>query len=152
MTLPSPRRLYTFVATAEAVTWTLLLIGMFLKYVTETTELGVRIGGMLHGIVFIAYVLVTVIVWIDGRWSTKHGLIALLSAVPPLVTLWTERWLDRGGHLASTWRLQAKGEAATPFERIVSGGLRRPLAAAGALVVAVVVLTGVALVAGPPAG
>lgn len=140
------------VATAEAVTWTLLLIGMFLKYVTKTTELGVRIGGMLHGIVFIAYVLVTVIVWIDRKWPTKHGLVALASAIPPLLTLWTERWLDRDGQLANTWRLQDKGAAVTPFEKVVSGALRRPGPAAAALVIAVIVLTGIALLVGPPVG
>lgn len=152
MTLPSPRRLYMIVATAEAVTWTLLLIGMFLKYVTKTTELGVRVGGMLHGIVFIAYVLVTIIVWVDRKWPAKQGLVALASAIPPLLTLWTERWLDRDGHLPTAWRLLAKGEAVTVPEKVVSGALRRPALAALALVVAVAVLTGLALLVGPPAG
>lgn len=152
MTLPSPRRLYTTVATAEAVTWTVLLIGMFLKYVTKTTELGVRIGGMLHGIVFIAYVLVTFIVWIDQKWPAKQGLVALVSAVPPLVTLWTERWLDADGHLGGAWRLRTKGAAVTPFEKVVSGALRRPGLAALVLLVAIVALTGVALLVGPPVG
>lgn len=152
MSLPSPRRLYTVVATAEAVTWTLLLIGMFLKYVTETTELGVRIGGMAHGVVFIAYVLVTVIVWVDQKWPAKQGVVALASSIPPLLTLWTERWLDRGGHLGSTWRLRTKGAAVTAPEKAVSGALRRPGLAALALVVAVAVLTGIALLVGPPVG
>lgn len=150
--LPSPRRLFITVATAEAVTWTLLLIGMFLKYVTETTELGVRIGGMLHGIVFIAYVLVSVIVWIDQKWPAKQGIITLASAVPPLLTLWTERWLDRDGHLASQWRLTTKGAAATSPEKLVSAALRRPLPAALVLLLAVGVLTGLALLVGPPVG
>lgn len=150
--LPSPRRLFITVATAEAVTWTLLLIGMFLKYVTETTELGVRIGGMLHGIVFIAYVLVSVIVWIDQKWPAKQGIITLASAVPPLLTLWTERWLDRDGHLASQWRLKTKGAAATSPEKLVSAALRRPLPAALVLLLAVGVLTGLALLVGPPVG
>lgn len=152
MTLPSPRRLYMFVATAEAVTWTLLLIGMFLKYVTKTTELGVRVGGMLHGIVFIAYVLVTIIVWVDRKWPAKQGLVALASAIPPLLTLWTERWLDRDAHLPTAWRLLAKGEAVTVPEKVVSGALRRPALAALVLVVAVAVLTGLALLVGPPVG
>ena len=150
--LPSPRRLFITVATAEAVTWTLLLFGMFLKYVTETTELGVRIGGMLHGIVFIAYVLVSVIVWIDQKWPAKQGIITLASAVPPLLTLWTERWLDRDGHLASQWRLTTKGAAATSPEKLVSAALRRPLPAALVLLLAVGVLTGLALLVGPPVG
>ena len=138
------------VATAEAVTWTLLLIGMFLKYVTETTELGVRIGGMLHGIVFIAYVLVTVIVWVDQQWPAKRGLIALVTAIPPLATLWTERWLDRDGHLGRTWRLRTKGAARTTPEKAVATALLRPGVAALALVVVVAVLTAVALAVGPP--
>ena len=36
----TPRLLFRRLAFAEAVTWALLLTGMFLKYVTETTELG----------------------------------------------------------------------------------------------------------------
>ena len=72
----TPTRLYRLVARAEAVTWALLLTGMFLKYVTETTELGVQGFGMVHGVVFIAYCLVTVIVAIDhpsasGEFRTK---------------------------------------------------------------------------------
>ena len=152
MTIPSPRRLFFTVATAEAVTWTLLLIGMFLKYVTQTTELGVRIGGMMHGVVFIAYVLVTLIVWIDQKWPTKQGVIALGSAIPPFLTLWTERWLDRDAHLGATWRLQAKGEPSSLPEKVVSAALHRPGAAALLLVAAVIVLTALALFVGPPVG
>lgn len=150
MPLPTPRRLYTVLATAEAVTWTMLLIGMFLKYVTDTTEVGVRIGGMAHGVVFIAYVLVTAIVWVDQKWPAKQGVVALASAVPPLLTLWTERWLDRDGHLGTSWRLRAKGAAVTGPEKLVSGALRRPGLAAVVLVVAVIALTGLALLVGPP--
>lgn len=150
MLIPSPRRFYTVVATAEAVTWTMLLIGMFLKYVTETTELGVRIGGMAHGVVFIAYVLVTIIVWVDQQWPTRQCVVALASAVPPLVTLWTERWLDREGHLGTRWRLRTKGAAVTAPEKVVSLALLRPGLAALVLVVAVLVLTGLALLVGPP--
>ena len=152
MTIPSPRRLFFAVATAEAVTWTLLLIGMFLKYVTQTTELGVRIGGMLHGVVFIAYVLVSFAVWIDQRWPRKQGAVAVATAIPPLATLWTERWLDRGGHLGSEWRLRTEGAATTAPERLISGALRRPGVAAVGLLVAVVVLTILALLVGPPVG
>ena len=79
----TPARLFRTVAIAEAVTWTGLLVGMFLKYVTETTELGVRVFGMLHGVVFVAYVVTTVVVWVDRRWSAGRGLLALVAAVPP---------------------------------------------------------------------
>ena len=67
----NPLQLFRRVAIAEAITWALLLTGMFLKYVTETTELGVRVFGMVHGVVFIAYCLTTVLVAVDQRWSLR---------------------------------------------------------------------------------
>jgi integral membrane protein len=71
----SPLRLFRTVAVAEAITWALLLTGMFLKYVTDTTELGVRVGGMVHGVVFIAYCLTTVVVAVDQRWSAGRTVL-----------------------------------------------------------------------------
>lgn len=149
MRTPSPRRLYRVLATAEAVTWTLLLVGMFLKYVTGTTELGVRIGGMLHGVVFIAYGLATLGVWVDGRWSSRQGLVALGSAIPPLATLWAERWLGRSGLPATSWRLSTESAVTGP-EKVVAQLLRHPAAALLLGVVAVALLTTIALAIGPP--
>src|SRR5690606_19015972 len=83
----SPVRLFRTVAIAEAITWTGLLIGMFLKYGPPDNELGVRIFGMAHGVVFVAYAVTTVVVWVDRRWSMGRGLLALFAAVPPLATL-----------------------------------------------------------------
>ena len=67
----TPALLFRRVAVAEAITWALLLTGMFLKYVTGTTELGVRVFGMLHGVVFVAYGVVTLVVAVDQRWRFK---------------------------------------------------------------------------------
>ncbi|MEQ4498378.1 DUF3817 domain-containing protein [Nocardioides kribbensis] len=146
----SPLRLFRTVAVAEAITWALLLSGMFLKYVTETTELGVRIGGMLHGVVFIAYCLTAVVVGVDQRWTTKRLLLGLLASIPPFFTVWFDRSAERRGELGSSWRLVS----ATPagHERPVAWLLRNPLRGLVAGLAAVVVLTGVALVAGPPVG
>ena len=44
---------FTIIARFEAFTWAGLLIGMFLKYGTETTELGVWLFGRLHGFAFL---------------------------------------------------------------------------------------------------
>src|SRR5699024_10493295 len=67
--LSTPSRLYRVLALAEVVTWTLLLGGMFVKYVLDSTELLVRIGGGLHGFTFLCYVVVTVLVAVDQRWK-----------------------------------------------------------------------------------
>lgn len=146
----TPVRLYRLVARAEAVTWALLLTGMFLKYVTETTELGVQVFGMVHGVVFIAYCLTTVLLWVDQKWSLGRLVLGLVAAVPPFATVPFERYAERSGLLGADWRLRAGSPAGAP-ERLAVWLLRRP--AQGLLVglLAVAGLTGVALVVGPPA-
>ena len=146
----SPRRLFRLVARAEAVTWALLLGGMFLKYVTETTELGVRVFGMVHGVVFIAYCVAAVVVAVDQRWSVGRLLLGLVAAVPPFATLPFERYADRSGLLAERWRLRSEAPA-SPVERVVSWLVRRPGQGLVAAAVAVVALTALALLLGPPA-
>ena len=101
----TPDRLFRRLAVAEAITWALLLAGMFLKYVTETTELGVRVFGMAHGIAFVAYCVATVVVAVDQRWSFRRALAALACAVPPFATVPFDRYAERRGWLASSWRL-----------------------------------------------
>ena len=145
----NPLSLFRRVAIAEAITWALLLVGMFLKYVTHTTELGVRVFGMAHGVVFIAYCLVTLLVGVDQRWTRGRVLLGLACAVPPFMTVWFDRYAERRGALDTSWRLVTT-EPAGPVERLAARQLRHPLRGALAGVVAVVALTGVALLVGPP--
>lgn len=145
----TPTRLFRTVAIAEAITWTGLLLGMFLKYGPAENETGVRIFGMLHGIVFVAYVVTTVVVWVDRRWSVGRGLLALVAAVPPLATLPLEWFAIRKGWLGDSWRLPAGAGSSLP-DRVVAWLLTNPLRGLGVGLVAVAALTGVALVVGPP--
>ncbi len=147
----SPLTLFRRVAIAEAITWALLLTGMFLKYVTETTELGVRVFGMVHGVVFIAYCLVTVLVAVDQRWSLRLLVGGLVCAVPPFATLPFERYAERRGALGGSWRLGAS-EPAGPVDGLVAWLIRHPARGLAAGAVGVAALTGVALLVGPPAG
>jgi integral membrane protein len=142
-------RLFRRVAVAEAFTWAGLLAGMFLKHVTETTEVGVQVFGMLHGVVFIGYVLTTVVVAVDQQWSRGRILAGLASAVPPFLTLVFERYAERRGLLGDRWRLRS-AEPATLPERLVAWLVRHPARGAAAGAAGVAVLTGVALLVGPP--
>jgi integral membrane protein len=147
----TPRTLYRRIAVAEVVTWALLLLGMVLKYVTKTTELGVKVFGLAHGVVFIAFCLVTLLLWVHQRWTAREALLGLLSAVPPFLTVWWERRLEKRGRLDGDWRLGRGGDAPTnPAERLVAALLARPVVAAGVGFAAVAALTGVALLVGPP--
>jgi integral membrane protein len=147
----SPEVLFRRSAVAEAVTWALLLTGMVLKYVTRTTELGVQVFGMLHGVVFIAYCVVAVFVAVNQRWGFGTTLVALASAVPPFATIWFERRAARRGLLDGGWRLVPGGERpGSAAERLQAWTLRRPALAVVAGVALVAALTAVALAVGPP--
>ncbi|ALU39457.1 hypothetical protein AS188_06495 [Kocuria flava] len=146
----TPRQLYGRAASAEAVTWTLLILGMVLKY-TGVSEAFVPVFGTLHGIVFLAYCVVTCFVWVDHRWSAGAGLLGLASSVVPWATVPFERWAARAGLLEGGWRLAPGGASpAGPLERLGAWALRSPALAAAAGVAAVAVATAVLLQLGPP--
>ncbi len=149
----TPRTLYPALARAEAVTWSLLLLGMVLEHVTGTTDLGVRVFGTAHGVVFLAYLLVTALVWVDQRWPARVGLTAMAAALPPFATVWVERRLERGGRLAHRWRLAPDGEQpGHPAEHVLARALARPVLAAAVGASAVLLATAVLLAVGPPGG
>ena len=106
--------------------------------------------GMIHGIVFIAYCLTTVLLSVDQRWPLSRLALGLLAAIPPFVTVPFERYAERAGLLGDASRLRSEDPRGL-LEKPTAWLLRRP--AQGALVglVAVAGLTGIALVVGPPA-
>lgn len=152
MTPLGPGRLLRVLADAEAVTWALLLTGMVLKYVTDTTDLGVSIAGPIHGFVFLAYCVVTVVVGIDQKWGGRTVLLGLLSAIPPFVTIPFEKSVRRNDLAGRQWRLRSPEAATTAPERGLALVLRRPGASAlVALVLVGAVFAGL-LALGPPVG
>ncbi len=94
-------RIFAVVALVEAFTWAGLLVGMFLKYVTETTAAVVAVFGALHGGAFIAYSVIALLTWWRLRWSVPVGIVALVAGIPPLGTLAFELWAARRGLLRS---------------------------------------------------
>jgi integral membrane protein len=146
----TPRNVFRALAVTEAFTWACLLAGMFVKYVVGTTEVGVQVAGPVHGVAFIGYCLVAVVVGIDQRWSRSRLLLGLASALPPLMTVWFDRYVEKRGGLDDRWHSRPDGDTAA--ERAVCWLLRHHRQAIVGFVVAVAALTGIALVVGPPVG
>lgn len=110
MSAPATALLFRIVAIAEAVTWLALLIAMFFKWVLGHEE-AVAVPGMVHGIVFVVYLVVTVYTALRLRWnvtSSKQMLtitaVALVASIPPFGTLVFEWWAQRNGHLTNAGR------------------------------------------------
>lgn len=81
-------------ALAEAVSWAGLLVGMFFKYVVVHNEIGVKVFGPIHGVIFVGYVLVTLMVREPLGWDRRTTFLALLASIPPLATVFFERWVS----------------------------------------------------------
>ena len=88
------------IAVAEAISWVGLLIGMYFKYVgTPRTEIGVKVFGMAHGLIFIGFVVAGLLVGIAFKWATGTWLLALLASIVPLCSVIFLIWADTTGRM-----------------------------------------------------
>ena len=150
----SPRTFYRTIATAEAITWTLLILGMILKYGVKVGDWPVSIGGFVHGLVFIAYVVTAVLIGLNQRWPKGLIVVASATSVIPYLTIAFDRWLEKRGKLDGAWRTTASNH---PGDRKWADVALRAMVARPVLlgVTFVVVVGGVMatmLFVGPPGG
>lgn len=93
---------FRFIAIAEAISWAGLLIGMLFKYVLSDNEIGVQIFGPVHGGIFVAYVVVTLLAAYRLGWSKGTLALGLAAAVPPFATYAFEVWALRTRRLTTS--------------------------------------------------
>ncbi|WP_400192219.1 DUF3817 domain-containing protein [Hymenobacter sp. B81] len=72
----------------------LLGIAMPLKYVLGMPE-AVRAVGMAHGLLFVLYVLLVIMVTIEFSWSLRKAALAFLASLVPFGTFWADKKLFR---------------------------------------------------------
>jgi integral membrane protein len=93
---------FRVVALAEALSWVGLLVGMYFKYLgTPRTEIGVKVFGMAHGLIFVGFVVAGLLVGVAVRWTLGTWLLALLASVVPLCSVIFLIWADGGGRMGT---------------------------------------------------
>jgi integral membrane protein len=98
--LPTKAGMFRLIALLEAVSWVGLLIGMYFKYLgSPRTEIGVKVFGMIHGLIFIAFVVTALLVGLACRWSLGTWLLGLLGSIVPFCSVIFLIWADRTGRL-----------------------------------------------------
>ena len=70
------------VALLEAISYLALLVATFVKRVIEGPDL-VPVLGPIHGILFLAYVLLTLLVREEQRWTVGQTIIVLIASAIP---------------------------------------------------------------------
>jgi len=103
------RTVFRTVAIAEAVSWGLLLVAMFFKWVLDAEPLGLAEGGVpvagpIHGGIFVLYVASTLVSAYVFKWNAKTLVLGLGASIPPFFTVWFETWADRKGLLTRARR------------------------------------------------
>lgn len=148
----TPRSFYRSLSIAEAVTWTLLIAGMLLKYAANAGSLPVLIGGSIHGLVFIGYAATAVIVGLNQRWKVGQIIFAVVTAIVPYATIPFDRWLERRGMLEGEWRLEQTADPRDKrgIDRLMRWFLNHPVLLGVILVAVIAVVFSVLVTLGPP--
>lgn len=87
-------RTLRYVALIEATSFLVLLVVTYVKYANDSPA-GVKIMGPVHGVLFLAYVLIALNVRGPARWSNRTTLGVLLGAVLPFGGFVVDRWLSK---------------------------------------------------------
>lgn len=95
-----PKLLPTFriIALLEGVSYILLLfIATPIKYLYEDPQY-VKMLGMPHGILFMAYVVLAVLISGDMKWSTRTLWIVLIASIIPFGTFYIDKTYLKKSH------------------------------------------------------
>ena len=87
-------RSFRTVALIEATSFLALLVASVIKN-TGGTELGVKVLGPIHGLLFLTYIAMTLILRPTEGWSTKTTLLIAVGAVVPFGGYVVDRWLSK---------------------------------------------------------
>lgn len=94
-------RNFRYVALAEATSFLALLVASVIKN-TGGSETGVQILGPIHGLLFIAYVVMALNLRSELGWTNKQTFWILVGAVLPFGGYVVDWWLLRRERAAST--------------------------------------------------
>jgi integral membrane protein len=93
---------FRLVALLEAVSWSGLLVGMYFKYLASVpTEIGVKVFGMAHGLIFIAFVVLALLAGFAFKWTIGTWLLAATASIVPLGSVIFLIWADRTGKMGA---------------------------------------------------
>lgn len=89
---------FRIVALLEGLSYILLLfIATPIKYLADDAQY-VKLLGMPHGILFMAYVVIAILISRDMKWSTRTLWIVLIASVIPFGTFYIDKKYLKKSH------------------------------------------------------
>ena len=86
-------RNFKLVALIEATTFLLLLVASYVKRANDQ-PLGVEVLGPIHGLLFVAYMVMALALREHAGWTGRQTLLILIGAVVPFGGYVVDRWID----------------------------------------------------------
>jgi integral membrane protein len=84
-------KLFKYIALLEGISLLLLLFfAMPMKYIYEL-PIYVKVIGMAHGLLFIAYIALAVMLKIEEQWAIKKFVIVCIASIIPFGTFYVEK-------------------------------------------------------------
>jgi integral membrane protein len=82
---------FGIINTVEGYSYLLLLfVAMPMKYLMGIA-VATKIVGMIHGILFIAFIYLLVLSWQETKWATRESAIFFVAALIPFGTFFTKK-------------------------------------------------------------
>jgi len=83
-------KLFRLTAILEGISYlSLFAVSMPLKYMAEIPEPNKYIG-YAHGFLFIAYIILAIVFWMEKKWSIKRLIILVIASLLPFGTFYID--------------------------------------------------------------
>lgn len=150
--LMTPKKLFNFFATAEAFTWTALIIAIILRATNVVEPAVSTVVGGVHGAVFLGYGVSAALVGVNQRWKAGVIVGGITLAIVPFATIPFELNRKKKGALEGTWRTSASADPrdAGWFDRLFRWFIQRPVLLILVMLLVVASIFGGLLWMGPP--
>ena len=87
----SLKNIFRLVAILEGVSYLLLMVAAIYKRMPNGDDYFVKLLGMPHGLLFVAYVVLAIIFGMEHKWNKKTMFIVLLASILPFATFYVEK-------------------------------------------------------------
>ena len=148
----SPKSVYKFFATGEAITWGLLISALISRALGDLVPHAVTVAGSIHGAMFLSYCIVAVLVGLNQRWAIGRIAGAVALAVVPFATVPFDRRLGKQNALEGSWRTETSNDPRDQgfIDRLFRWFIARPVVLVLVIAVALPAIFAFLLFLGPP--
>jgi len=148
----SPKSIYKFFATGEAITWGLLISALITRALGDLVPLAVTVAGSIHGAMFLSYCVVAVLVGLNQRWAIGRIAGAVALAIVPFATVPFDRRLGKQNALEGSWRTETSDDPRDQgfIDRLFRWFIARPVVLVLVIAIALPAIFAFLLFLGPP--